>query len=87
MTYVVHLLAADGNLATRYDSRDSRPLSGRYPTPVWLPGDTIVDRHTLPLPPTLSPGRYTIATGLYDLATGERLGGANFAATFPVAVE
>ena len=38
----------------------------RVPTTGWLPGEIVVDRHTLAVPADLSPGRYLLIAALYD---------------------
>ncbi len=66
----VHLLnAADEKLA----QRDGQPVQWLRPTSTWLPGETIVDRYGLLLPPDLPGGSYTVAVGLYDPVSGQRL--------------
>lgn len=47
---------------------DSEPGGGLYPTIDWTPGQTVIDRHGLPIPADLPPGTYTLAVGLYDAA-------------------
>jgi len=37
------------------------------PTTTWTPGETIVDRYGLSLPPNLTSGRYRLVVGLYGL--------------------
>lgn len=65
----IHLINPEGTLVAQVDME---PQAGTYPTPLWKPGSTIPDRYGIPLPPTLSPGVYTLKMGLYRL-TGERL--------------
>ena len=66
----VHLLnAADEKLA----QRDGQPVQWLRPTSTWQPGETIVDRYGLLLPDDLPNGSYTIAVGLYDPVSGQRL--------------
>jgi 4-amino-4-deoxy-L-arabinose transferase-like glycosyltransferase len=60
-------------------------LSGEPETPIaqhdglgspphgWEAGDLIIQKHTLPWPVDLPPGRYRLQAGLYDAATGVRL--------------
>ncbi len=48
------------------------PVSWR-PTSQWQPGELVRSQHTLRLPATLPAGRYTLAAGLFDPATGGRL--------------
>lgn len=43
------------------------------PATSWIPGEWIVDTHTLTLPPDLPPGRYRLIVGLYDPDTEQRL--------------
>jgi len=52
--------------------KDSPPASGQYPTSLWDSGEVIVDKTSLPLDNVPS-GTYTLAVGLYDPVTGERL--------------
>jgi len=65
----VHLLSAEDALVAQVDME---PQAGTYPTSLWQPGSSIVDRYGIALPPTLPPGTYTLKMGLYRL-TGERL--------------
>ncbi len=44
---------------------DSEPGGGLAPTTGWTPGETVIDRHGLLIPPDLPPGEYTLAVGLY----------------------
>jgi len=52
---------------------DSKPQNGFYTTPYWQPGERVIDRHTVPLPADLPPGRYDLLAGLYEAETGHRL--------------
>jgi len=66
----VHLLNAnDEKLA----QRDGQPVQWMRPTSTWQPGEEIIDRYGLWLPPDLPVGSYTIAVGLYDPVSGQRL--------------
>jgi hypothetical protein len=47
---------------------DSEPGGGLAPTTDWRSGETIIDRHGVPIPADLPPGEYTLAVGLYDAA-------------------
>ena len=49
------------------------PATGMIPTSLWLPGNTLVETVALPLPADLAPGAYTLALGLYDENSMERL--------------
>jgi hypothetical protein len=44
-----------------------------FPAIQWSPGDTFIQRNRLPVSADVPPGRYWVQTGLYSLATGERL--------------
>jgi hypothetical protein len=68
-TVFVHLLA-DG---AKVSQSDARPCGGECPTPDWLPGQIVVDRHEVLLPPDAPPGPYRLALGLYQLGSGERV--------------
>jgi hypothetical protein len=69
-TVFTHLLAPDGSVAAQ---RDNPPAGGLRPTSGWRPGEVVTDSYVLELPAGLSPGDYTLQTGLYDPATGTRL--------------
>ncbi|MCB8926834.1 MAG: hypothetical protein H6652_14555 [Ardenticatenaceae bacterium] len=58
----VHLLGEDGRIVAQ---ADGLPAGWTRPTTGWLPGEFIIDRHTISLPTTLPPGNYTLTTGLY----------------------
>jgi 4-amino-4-deoxy-L-arabinose transferase-like glycosyltransferase len=66
----VHLLDADGHLVAQ---DDAPPRQGDYPTWAWLPGDRVLDHHTLSLPPNLSPGTFQLQVGLYRPDDGARI--------------
>jgi 4-amino-4-deoxy-L-arabinose transferase-like glycosyltransferase len=68
-TAFVHLLHENGELAAQLD----RPPAG-YATANWRPGEVVVDRYLVPLPPDLRDGVYTLQTGFYYLPTMARLG-------------
>jgi len=65
-----HLLDADSQIWAQHDGV---PAGGTRPTTGWLPGEVIVDRHDLRVPPGALPGTYILEIGLYDPLTGERL--------------
>lgn len=65
----VHLVDAAGRLAAQHDSV---PGLGDSPTTSWVPGQVVEDSHPLSLP--ADPGRYRLLAGLYDEATGRRIG-------------
>ncbi|MBN2005626.1 MAG: hypothetical protein JXA21_19870, partial [Anaerolineae bacterium] len=43
-----------------------------FPVEQWRPGDVIVQRHVLSIPPDVPAGTYTLTTGAYWLDTMER---------------
>jgi hypothetical protein len=66
----VHLVNGNGQIAAQHDSS---PQSSAYPTDLWLPGEVVIDTHTLSLPADASSGDYTLRIGLYVQASGQRL--------------
>ena len=66
----IHVIDEQGKLLTQVDSR---PLGYASNTNRWIPGQVIVDRFEVPLPPDAPPGRYQVRTGLYNEADGLRL--------------
>jgi len=66
----VHLLGAGPELVAQ---GDGPPLGGDYPTVMWAPGEVVADPHPVALPVDLSPGRYRLLVGMYDLETMARL--------------
>jgi len=62
-TTFVHLVNANGD---KIAHSDHRPGGVLYPTSLWKPGETLIDKHTLTLPANSGP--YTIVVGLYDAA-------------------
>ncbi len=69
-TVFIHLLNREGQTVVQHDSL---PGGGAFPTTGWLPGEYLVDHHTLDLPDDLPEAVYTLAVGLYDPVTGDRL--------------
>lgn len=65
-----HLVDGSGNLLAQ---ADGVPAEWTRPTTGWLPGEYVVDPHTLTLPAELPAGPLSIHVGLYDPDTGERL--------------
>lgn len=53
--------------------KDSWPLAGQWPPTCWADGEKVTDFYTIPLPPDLAEGRYTLLTGWYDARDGVRL--------------
>lgn len=52
---------------------DSPPAQGRYPTPLWQPGDVLNDDHIVPAIGRPQPGRDELVFGLWNPQTGEYL--------------
>ncbi len=69
-TIFLHLLDEEGNIRGQ---RDSEPSQGTLPTSGWVKGEVIIDGYEIPIAPDAAPGQYTIALGMYDADTGERL--------------
>lgn len=66
----VHLLNPDGTLAAQHDSP---PMLGLMPFWKFQKGDHVEDAHPIDLSALPHDRHYTIAVGLYDPGTGERL--------------
>lgn len=66
-----HVISAEDRI---WGQKDDVPVAGARPTTGWLPGEIIVDPYAIPLNPETPPGRYRLEIGLYDAATGQRLG-------------
>jgi hypothetical protein len=66
----LQLLDGDRNLVAQVDTV---PRDGLAPTTSWQPGDVMVDRYGLHLPPELPPGRYSLIVAVYHATTGDRL--------------
>lgn len=72
MNYIVftHLLAEDGHMVAQHDGS---PANGTRPTTTWMPGESIVDPHTMAFSDAAYTGPARVAVGLYDPATGRVL--------------
>jgi hypothetical protein len=66
----VHVTDVQGKVVAQ---QDTEPMGDLAPTTTWTPGNAITDLHGLRLPATLASQPLTIAVGLYDAATNERL--------------
>lgn len=62
----VHLLDA-------WDTRWSQVETDAFPAEQWQPGETIVQRIGVPLPPGLPPGDYRLRLGLFEEQDGSRV--------------
>ncbi len=49
----------------RRHNGDHKPMNGKYPMSLWLPGDLLVDDHEFKLEPNFTPGTYAIYFGLF----------------------
>jgi 4-amino-4-deoxy-L-arabinose transferase-like glycosyltransferase len=65
----IHVFAADGTLIA---AADAQPKQGQYPTNDWASGESIPECNTLTVT-TKSSGDWTVAMGLYDSQTKDRL--------------
>lgn len=63
---LVHGLDSNGALIAQ---NDAVPLAGNYPAALWQPGQTLVDRHTLPAEHAIT----TVGIGLYTAIDIQRL--------------
>jgi hypothetical protein len=66
----LHLLGPDGDLLTQ---SDGEPANWTRPTTGWAPGEIVMDQRVLTIPGDAVSGEYTLLTGLYNPANGERL--------------
>ncbi len=66
----VHLIDDAGNILAQ---SDAIPANWTRPTTGWLPGEYVIDTHTLSLPAELPTCSLSLRIGLYDPATGARL--------------
>jgi hypothetical protein len=53
--------------------QDNVPVKGSYATPLWAPGEAVVDEYALVIHPDAPAGRAVIEVGMYDPATLVRL--------------
>lgn len=67
----VHL--TDVGLSRQPAQHDGDPGGGYTPTTRWVPGELVPDRHALPLPGDLAPGRYQLWAGMYAFSSGHNL--------------
>jgi 4-amino-4-deoxy-L-arabinose transferase-like glycosyltransferase len=49
----------------RRHNGDHKPMNGKYPMSLWLPGDLLVDDHEFKLEPNFSAGTYDVYFGLF----------------------
>jgi hypothetical protein len=58
-----------GVIWTQSDSQ----LCEQYPTPLWQPGETIIQTFDLAIPAEMPPGSYTLNVGIYESPVGPRI--------------
>jgi len=49
----------------RRHNGDHKPMEGKYPMSLWLPGDLLMDDYEFKLEPNFTPGTYTVYFGLF----------------------
>lgn len=69
-TTFVHLLDGNGQLRAQ---RDIVPGDGTVPTTGWFPEEIVSGRITIPIAENMPAGPSTLAVGVYDASTGQRL--------------
>ena len=72
--YQLYVHLRDAETGETVDQADGPPVEGWYPTSYWSQDEVIRDERTFPLDAGVPPGAYVLATGFYDLASGERFG-------------
>ena len=65
-----HLYDASGALVAQ---SDGYPMGNLFPFWLWQPGECVEEVRYLALPASLSSGQYSIALGIYDGGSGQRL--------------
>ncbi len=74
LTSFVHVLGpGQAGGAVLYAQRDRQPCDNAYPTWQWQPGELLTEYVSLPLPPDMPPGRYSLNVGWYDSVSQARL--------------
>ncbi len=68
VTSFVQLLTVEGEKVAQ---SDHQPGGVYYPSSLWRPGETLLDRHELTIPPNAAPGPYRLLVGLYRQVNGE----------------
>jgi hypothetical protein len=70
LTVFLHLVNPQGE---RVAQTDSEPQEGALPTSFWERGEVVSDSAVVSVPDSLPPGDYRLVSGIYELATGQRL--------------
>jgi hypothetical protein len=74
LTSFVHVLGpGQAGAAVLYAQRDRQPCDNAYPTWQWQPGELLTEYVSLPLPPDMPPGTYSVNVGWYDSVSQVRL--------------
>jgi 4-amino-4-deoxy-L-arabinose transferase-like glycosyltransferase len=71
--YSIFTQVIDRSDGYKAGQRDGEPVCNTLPTDLWQPGETIVDRYTIPLAADARPGTYTLLIGMYDREGDERV--------------
>jgi hypothetical protein len=69
-TVFVHLVGEDGKI---WGQRDSQPVTGFYPTSLWMAGEYVRDQIDLTIGEKAPAGTYNLIVGMYHPGTGKRL--------------
>jgi len=69
-TVFTHLLDAGEQVRGQ---KDNPPVSGSYPTTLWVPGEVVVDEYAIQIQADAPPGAYVIEVGMYDPSDVQRL--------------
>jgi hypothetical protein len=69
-TVFTHLVNSAGTLVAQ---QDNWPVQGNWPTTCWRASEVITDDYAMVIPSELSPGKYSLQIGMYDVASGIRL--------------
>jgi hypothetical protein len=69
-TVFSHIEDASGRILGQ---KDGQPDRGRLPTSRWRNGDIVADVYDLEVKPDAPPGTYDLLSGMYELATFQRL--------------
>jgi hypothetical protein len=69
-TVFTHLLDEANQI---WAQQDNPPVSGTYPTTLWVSGEVVVDEYELVVKADAPPGEYVVEIGLYVAETGQRL--------------
>ena len=80
LTAFVHIYNQAGQLVAQHDGP---PAQNFIPVTIWQPGDIIGDKHLIHLVAPLPLGTYSLAAGLYDPLTGQRLSASTADVSLP----